>query len=115
MICVDHGFPLDVALADFGEAGPLQLQWLTDGSTPHGGAQQALAPEVIGGMAVATALSESTGCGGNGLSESTGCGGNGLSPQTVTLDYSKNDEWAGQCPFSIFQYLAVVHGGSTHP
>ena len=92
VICVDHGFPLDVALADFGEAGPLQLQWLTDGSTPHGGAQQALAPEVIGGMAVATALSA-----------------------TVTLDYSKNDEWAGQCPFSIFQYLVVVHGGSTHP
>ena len=103
VICVDHGFPLDVALADFGEAGPLQLQWLTDGSTPHGGAQQALAPEVIGGMAVATALSAST----------QGCGGGG--PQTVTLDYSKNDEWAGQCPFSIFQYLVVVHGGSTHP
>ena len=48
----EGGHPSDLALADFGEAGPLQLEWFVDGSVSHGGALQAIAPEVLAGRAL---------------------------------------------------------------
>ena len=67
-----HGCPVDLALGDFGEVGPLRLEYLTDGSVSKGGAVDALCPEVLAGIADATR---------SGV-------------RSAWLDYSKNDAWA---------------------
>lgn len=68
-----HGCPTDLALGDFGEVGPLRLEYQVDGTVSHGGAVAALCPEVLAGINAATQ-------------------GGGAAP--VWLDYSKNDAWA---------------------
>ena len=67
-----HGCPTDLALGDFGEVGPLRLEYLTDGTVSKGGAIVALCPEVLAGIDAATRSRL----------------------RSTWLDYSKNDCWA---------------------
>jgi serine/threonine protein kinase len=67
-----HGCPIDLALGDFGEVGPLRLEYLTDGTVSQGGAVVALCPEILAAIAAATR---------SGV-------------RSAWLDYSKNDCWA---------------------
>lgn len=67
-----HGCPTDLALGDFGEVGPLRLEYKTDGTVSKGGAVVALAPEVLAGIHAAAQSSV----------------------ESAWLDYSKNDCWA---------------------
>lgn len=67
-----HGCPVDLALGDFGEVGPLRLEYLADGTVSKGGAVVALCPEVLAGIDATTR---------SGV-------------RSAWLDYTKNDAWA---------------------
>ena len=67
-----HGCPEDLALGDFGEVGPLRLEYKTDGTVSKGGAVVAICPEVLAGIHAAMQAGV----------------------ESTWLNYSKNDCWA---------------------